>query len=319
MRAYDFVLLPLPEILEQIGYTIKREKSSQRHITMSSPNGDMIVITRQSNAHYLYFNPFNEHDKGNIHHFCKNRKINIKELLQGKKITQSYELIATELKNNEIQAAINFKSLKSINLSSKNSAVRGNYLRKRGIKEELFTQYNIKIDNRNNVCFPTYIYEKNLNAKDLSLCGYTAKLNQPITKDREGKDYAKALKTLSFGKKGLEILKSHNTKSLKEITFLIITESSIDSLSVLQLQKLEPKHTLLCATGGTITEKTKEAISFLLSSAEKNLQVILAFDNDTQGKKFNAQMKKITQSYEIQTQILIPKNKDFNEDLTQTL
>ena len=116
-----------------------------------------------------------------------------------------------------------------------------------------------------------------------------------------------------------EILKARSTKSLKEITFLIITESSIDSLSVLQLQKLEPKHTLLCATGGTITEKTKEAISFLLSSAEKNLQVILAFDNDTQGKKFNTQMKKITQSYEIQTQILIPKNKDFNEDLTQTL
>ncbi|SQC36287.1 Uncharacterised protein [Helicobacter fennelliae] len=315
MRPYDFVLLPIQEILLNVGYYIKSEKSSKHHITMSNELGDIIIITRKPNGHYLYFNPFNENDKGNIHHFCKIREIKIKELLKGKKIQLTHKILPTELNNKEIKAAADFKGFKSINLKSQNQAIRGTYLRKRGIDEEFFKNFNIKIDTRNNICFPLYCYENKTNPKDLTLCGYTAKLNQALTKDKQGKEYKKPITSLSFGKKGLEILKHLQTKNLNEIQNLIITETSIDSLSFLQLKNLKPKETLLCGTNGTISQNAENALMFLFENCNKDIKVFLGFDNDKQGIIFTEKLKNVTKLHKLQTFTETPKLKDFNEDL----
>lgn len=318
MKPYDYVLLPLQEILQNANYEIKKEKSSKRHITMTHQNGEVIIITRKANGHYLYFNPFNEKDKGNIHHFCKNRNLSVKSLIYEQELPQTHIITPTELKENEVKAGAEFKNFKSINLKSKNTAIRGTYLLNRGIKSEIYEHFNIKIDKRNNICFPTYIYEKNLNAKDLSLCGYTAKLNQALTHDTQGNEYKKPIKALSFGKKGLEILKHNATRSLKEIQHLIITETSIDSLSLLQLKNLESKKTLLCATSGSFSQNSQEAFLFLLNNCSKDTKVLIGFDNDLQGQKLVKLTKRLLKDILLDSIIITPQKKDFNEELTNT-
>lgn len=47
---------PLDEILKRIGYFEKREKSSRNYKTLTNDKEDTIVISLQSNGHYLYFN-----------------------------------------------------------------------------------------------------------------------------------------------------------------------------------------------------------------------------------------------------------------------
>lgn len=318
MRPYDYVLLPLNEIFSHLGYYTKPEKCSKHHITMSNESGEVLIITRKPNGHYLYFNPFRESDKGNVHQFCKKRGIKAGDLIEGKITTlpSTHKVLPTELNNQEIKAVAHFKTFKSINLKSQNIILRGGYLKKRGIKEEIFAKLNIKIDPRNNTCFPLYCYEQQNYSNDLTLCGYTAKLNQEITTDKQGKPYAKPIKSLSFGKKGLEILKHLRIRSLGEVKTIIITESILDSLSLLQLQNLDPQTSLLCATGGTITQTTQNTLSFLFQNCHQETTILLGFDNDKQGKTFNQNIQKLTQTYNLTTQIQIPTFKDFNEDLT---
>lgn len=316
MRPYDYVLLPFHEILSTLGYKKKLEKSSAHHITMSHSNGDILIITRKPNGHYLYFNPFNEKDRGNIHHFCKRRHINVQQLIAGKSIDiNQHTLKPTELNNKAIKAAADFKGFKTINLKSQNQAIRGVYLKRRGIDEKIFEAFTIKIDTRNNICFPLYHYEKKINPKDLTLCGYATKLNQMLTKNKEGIAYKKPITTLAFGKKGLEILKHKHTKHLNTIQNIIITESSIDSLSLLQLKKLNPKETLLCGTSGTLSQNTENALIFLFQNCNKDTNIFLGFDNDKQGKTFTTKIKNVTKIYKLRTFIEIPTLKDFNEDL----
>lgn len=74
MRFYnqENLLLPLDMILAENGYSYKKEKRSRNHLTMKNENDDLIVITRASNGHYLYFNPIDDKDKGNTFiHFVR--------------------------------------------------------------------------------------------------------------------------------------------------------------------------------------------------------------------------------------------------------
>ena len=81
MNKENLVELPLDEILKNNGYFEKREKSSQNYKTLTNNNSDTIIITRKSNGHYLYFNPSDDNDRGNIYNFAKNRGVSIKDLI----------------------------------------------------------------------------------------------------------------------------------------------------------------------------------------------------------------------------------------------
>ena len=88
----NLVELPLDEILRNNGYFDKREKSSQNYKTLTNENSDTIVISRQKNGHYLYFNPNDDKDKGNIYNFAKNRGIKASDLIDTNNINQIKEL-----------------------------------------------------------------------------------------------------------------------------------------------------------------------------------------------------------------------------------
>lgn len=300
--------LPFDEILLNNGYEIKREKSSKNSITMTNSNKDTIVISRTYNGHYLYFNPNDSTDRGNIYSFCKNRGIKLKDLLSNKINIKELKHNLSESKDiNNDKILDDFKALNS--LKNENFLVS-----KRLIDKEILSSFlhSMKQDNFHNVCIPTYTIKKirDINTKILIQSGYMTYLKSPLKKDKEGIEFKKPLKQICYGKKGLELLKSKDSKKA-DIKNIIISESAIDSLSLLELKNLNPNETLLCSTNGTFTALHKEGLLYLKDEI-KNVTFLLSFDSDEKGLRFSKEIKELLKE---NAEVLKPSLKDFNDDL----
>lgn len=300
--------LPFDEILLNNGYEIKREKSSKNSITMTNSNKDTIVISRTYNGHYLYFNPNDSTDRGNIYSFCKNRGIKLKDLLSNKINIKELKHNLSESKDiNNDKILDDFKALNS--LKNENFLVS-----KRLIDKEILSSFlhSMKQDNFHNVCIPTYTIKKirDMNTKILIQSGYMTYLKSPLKKDKEGIELKKPLKQICYGKKGLELLKSKDSKK-SDIKNIIISESAIDSLSLLELKNLNPNETLLCSTNGTFTASHKEGLLYLKDGV-KNVTFLLGFDSDEKGLRFSKEIKELLKE---NVEVLKPSLKDFNDDL----
>lgn len=322
-NSYEAVSIPMDEILLKLGYEYKKEKCTKRNFTMQNVDGDLIVISRMPNEHYLYFNPFNDNDKGNIHSFCKNRGISLKDVLYNNVFELKHKLQYSDSKHKDsasIKAVSEFEKFKGIQDSS--------FLQKRGIDTLIANAFNIRLDNYNNVCFPHFHVLENPFYKKVFLLqsGYTSKLRNPMIKDSGGKalEPNKFIKSICYGSKGLEILKSNECTHLSQIQNIIITESSIDSLSLFEIKNkglvkddnlfsINFENTLLCATGGNKNEAITKVIIYLRDNTQKHTKFILAMDNDEKGQYFNHQIKEI-----LGDRIIIEEQselKDFNDDL----
>ncbi|WP_273403199.1 toprim domain-containing protein [Campylobacter avium] len=300
--------LPFDEILLNNGYEIKREKSSKNSITMTNSNKDTIVISRTYNGHYLYFNPNDSIDRGNIYSFCKNRGIKLKDLLSNKINIKELKHNLSESKDiNNDKILDDFKALNS--LKNENFLVS-----KRLIDKEILSSFlhSMKEDNFHNVCIPTYTIKKirDINTKILIQSGYMTYLKTPMKKDKDGVILKKAIKQICYGKKGLELLKSKDSKK-SDIKNIIISESAIDSLSLLELKNLNPNETLLCSTNGTFTASHKEGLLYLKDEV-KNVTFLLGFDSDEKGLIFSKEIKELLKE---NVEVLKPSLKDFNDDL----
>ena len=80
MSTEEVLQLPLDQILLSMGYAKDKEKSSQ-NIKLKNENGDSLVISRNAKGDYLYFNPNDDKDRGNLLNFCKNRGVKFQDLL----------------------------------------------------------------------------------------------------------------------------------------------------------------------------------------------------------------------------------------------
>ena len=185
----------------------------------------------------------------------------------------------------------------------------------------------IKMDERENIAIPTYTIKtlqtpQQTQQKLFSKTGYQLHLKNPIAKNKEGEEYKKPLKQICYGKKGLEAMIFSTNKDTKErtkITNIILAESSIDSLSLLEKlngDKLNKPNaipnTLILSTNGTITESQLEALSYL-DSKFPNAKVFLEFDKDRAGEKNTQKAQECFKNADIS--VMIPFCKDFNEDL----
>lgn len=203
------------------------------------------------------------------------------------------------------------------------------YFKKRSIDSNIVNTYakNIKVDSYNNVYFPQYTLVKDRN--NIFVRGWTMKFATPLYKDKDGKLYDKPIKSITKGEKGLEILMPKDTKNIKSV---ILAESSIDSLSFLEISKIADEklqdafqykldNAIIIATGGTSNiEKTMETIEFIHNKLNIK-EYHLAFDNDSAGIKMkNEYSKALSAKYdefgkESIVKIYTPYAKDFNDDL----
>ena len=312
--------IPLHEVLLDNGYFIKRDKNSQDYKALTNANDDLVIISKHRNGDYLYFNPKNDADRGNIINFCKNRGIKPNDLLNGKNIVEFKDNLKTKTNNDDkINSAIEkYKKLEILAQSS-------NYFTaNRKIDINFLNSFaTLKIDNYQSIAIPTYYIKKdNEENTILSQSGFIKYLKTPITHDQHGRAYEKPLKQLCYGAKGLEIIKPKalnklficenniENKDLKEIKNIILCESSIDSLSLAQINNFNADKTLICATNGQFTQTHKETLEFLKNEAI-NAEFILGFDNDEAGKRYKEKVIEILPN----AKILKPVLKDFNDDL----
>ena len=186
------ISMPFDEILLKNGYDIKKEKSTRNSITMSN-NIDTIVITRLSNGHYLYFNPNDTNDRGNIYSFCKNRGLKLKDLLNNKVDTKELKHNLTDTKeiNNDNEVLEDFKILKTLDEDSY-------FVSKRLIDKEILNDFStlIKQDKFHNICIPTYTIKKIKDVEILTQSGYMT-----------------YLKTNMLWQKRFRIIKNNNFKN----------------------------------------------------------------------------------------------------------
>lgn len=301
------VKIPLHELLLANGYEIIRSKSTRLNPVLESPNGHRVVISLMPGGDYLYFNPNDNDDKGNIYNLVKNQNLNLSSLLENYfqiPITKSYNI---EAKNyNESKDLVDkFLSLKNYNTDI------NHYLQNRALSVDIINLYNqmIKTDSYHNVYFPQYKLVNNVPL----IKGYTMKLVKPIyTKD--GVMLEKPIKSITKGTKGLEILLPNK---LKDISKVIISESLIDSLSFFELSKKANLNewAVLIGTGGNIS--IKDCIESLKTINEKlNLKdYYLCFDNDKIGANFRENFKNELFLLNCNVFYAIPQSKDFNDDL----
>lgn len=311
----DIKKLPLDRILINNGYYYDREKSSQNYKVVKNDNGDKVIISRATSGDYLYFNPNNDSDRGNIYNFAKNRGISIKDLIDENKINDIKELqnnakkiINQDKSNNEIVEK--FKKLDKID---KNSFL----ISKRKLSNELLANFSsLKQDDKfKNAVVPTYTLDvvktNDGNREFLKQTGFISYLAKPLTQDPQGKPYDKQIKQLCNGTKGVEILKADGAyKSPKDFKKIVICESMIDTLSYCEMKAVDLKETLLCSTNGQISASQKEAIKALVKLAP-NAEVVLGFDNDERGKEFGKVLQEIVPN----ASRVMPVLKDFNDDL----
>lgn len=304
--------IPLQDILLANGYEIDREKSTARNPVLKSNGGHKVVISLMSSGDYLYFNPNDSTDKGNIYNLAKNHGLNISELLE------TYLKMPVEKKFN-IKARSDKENIKEIidkfNALPCYDSQKHSYLKNRAIDSTTISNYakNIKVDNYENVYFPQYRLVSD--RKNIFTRGYTMRFATPIYKDKDGKLYDKPLKSITKGEKGLEILIPNDTSNVKSV---ILAESSIDTLSFAEITK--NNNAILIATSGNVSvESSMEAIRFIHSKL--NIQKYhLAFDNDEMGKKltndFAIALKEFNEfGKESVVNIHSPYTKDFNDDL----
>ena len=143
-------------------------------------------------------------------------------------------------------------------------------------------QHTFKKDEHNNIVIPNFKLssdDKNYNPKIMFICGYTKRLNYPITKDKQGVELTRPLKSLQYGNKSLEILSGNKNPAL--IKNIIISENML----------------------------------YILDKAP-NARITLAFDNDTKGQSYTQEMEKniLTHTKKL-PYIYKPFSKDCNDDL----
>lgn len=218
--------------------------------------------------------------------------------------------IKTEINNKKINKELveNYQKLNKINKKS--------FLNKnRMISDEIIRNFsNLKQDEYENLIVPTYTLKKikmaNMGAI-LIQTGIVSYLKQPILKDKDGKYYNKPIKQLCKGVKGLEIIKADNSaKKLKTYKKIVVCESIIDTLSLIEIKQIDLKQTLLCSTNGQITHSQKELLKWIYEKTN-NAEIILGFDNDEKGKEFGKLVEKIIPN----ASKIEPILKDFNDDL----
>ncbi|WP_416862464.1 toprim domain-containing protein, partial [Helicobacter ganmani] len=219
-------------------------------------------------------------------------------------------------------------------LTFKNLQSQNHFSSERGISNAILQHLvnEIKMDERGNIAIPTYTIktlqinkpeqEQAQEQQIFSKTGYQLHLKNPILKNKEGEAYTKPLKQICYGKKGLETIIFSNSKEKEErgkIAKIILTESSIDSLSLFEklnnerLNKMDTTpNTLILSTNGTITESQLKALQYL-DERFPNAKVFLGFDRDKAGEKNTQKAQECFKNAEVN--VIKPYCKDFNEDL----
>ena len=111
----------------------------------------------------------------------------------------------------------------------------------------------------------------------------------------------------------------------QQVKHIVICESPVDALSYRQLklnagilaEKKQMDHTMLLATCGQLSVKINKSLENVFEQAKaKEQEIILAFDNDSSGKKMSQELERLLQEKQCGYHVEFPEEgKDWNEAL----
>jgi predicted RNA binding protein YcfA (HicA-like mRNA interferase family) len=297
----------LAKILAGMGYWKVKNKSSRNYAVMENKDGDRVVVYRKDGK-YLYFNPQQEKDRGDLYDFFKNRGDKNYQVIV-EKTERALKAVETgggvvEIKIGE--AKYSYSVDRALTEWERYGKQERNYayLAWRGIDENIVETYakQIRTDEEGNILTPMYRYDARTSVK-FAFSGYVRKMR--IAEEGKPKAYVN-------GKKGLTILQN----GLPEVA--VVCESFIDGLSFVQLKKLDPEKTAIVATNGQVGENDIETLRSYFDELERRgakPKIVLAFDNDEAGREFERRIAEALKGRDNEVIVMRPNAKDWNEEL----
>ncbi len=288
------------------GYALDPKSSSRGSAVMRHPNGDKIIVARDTDGHWTYFSVRDDRDNGSIIDFIQHRQP--KSLGEVRKALREWPSGGVRGIPCQFAPSHNF----SLNPSPQKdpdrvrvdyggmAPIRGShdYLEKhRGIPAEVISHVRfadcIRIDARGNAVFPHW--------NDSGICGYELK-NCGFTGFSPG------------GEKGL-----WKSVTFQNDTCLVIAESAIDALSHFAIRH-DPASRYVSFSGGL-----NKSQPTLLLKAARDLPtggtVIIATDNDAGGDKLAERIREILVPLRLHVRIVEDRpherGSDWNDVLQQ--
>lgn len=279
------IYLPLDSLLERNGYRLNAQKSTKIWKVYGNSN-EKLLVRQNANFQWFYFNCDNKADSGNIINFCKNRNLDLMGFTQGLIINDdTIKENASKLTSKE---ADKFKEQQKIidkfNQFEPYDLTNSKMLEKRKLNGNLFLAYNhsLKRDKHNNMCVPNFSYSKNSHSNEI--ISYTRRLENPMT-SLNNQVLNRPINALNKGEKGIEMLAPKDLKLIKNI---VLSESIIDSMSYLQLRKLNAYESILLSCNGQFNANKLDAF----------LEKLLSDIEQSKSKEYADYLKKV-QSFEL--------------------
>jgi hypothetical protein len=276
------------------GYCLLKNESSKNSVAMKHPSGDKIIITRGHDNHWIYCSVRDDRDNGSIIDFVQNREKcslgTVRSILR-RWTGSGAPSPAPNLFAANVQKSSKDRQSVLAALARMPNATEHPYLKnQRAIGKEITGDRRflgrIKMDTKGNAIFPHYDEE--------GTCGYEIK-NKGFTGFSAG------------GDKGLWV-----SRCFAGDESLVIAESAIDALSFHALHKWKTARYVSTAGGWSPQTRT---LLFKAVQEFSGAKVVLAYDNDDQGKVYEAETRDLLSGCEKVILSMYSESKDWNEDL----
>jgi len=263
-----------------MGFKKDKIKSSSNSIVMLKDE-EKIIVAKDKTDKYIYFNPDNDNDNGDIFNYLSNRGIKSYKDMQEtlKNIDMNIEIPELKIKGT-ISSAEDLKAVAEWHNYEQKENCDYSYLTDtRLIKQSIVEAYNhlLKADKQGNIIVPLTKFMEDRIGKYFDIMGYDRKLKNP--KPNQAKSYIN-------GRKGVCILAPKDIGNAENV---VIGESYIDCLSYIQLHHLNPHKTTILSTQGTITKTELDTIKAIIDRTARRIvlkKIHLAFDEDRKGKEY---------------------------------
>lgn len=290
--------ISLVDFIENCGGVINRHKSTKISYLMDF-HDTKLVVKKNVNGHYIYFDLFNQGSNGTIIDFYqkvvkkdatfKDVMIALRKFFKSGYIANEKLDISNEtdeaFEYSRITKNLDENDLKHIELSRKISV--------QTLKE--FESIILK-DNRDNFCFPhkEYYFDENGKFK-FNLAGFEIK---NITKNFKGQRGHKGLWGQRIG--------------FSQDTYLF--ESTFDAMA---FRELHQKEGFYISISGSFSPKQIEYLKAVIVSS-KSQNIYICLDNDVMGEKMSQDIMNDLESLNINIKRVASQTKDFNQDLKDT-
>lgn len=258
----SFKKIPLAEYLTSLGYSIDKRKSSRGSLVMRREH-EKLIISRQPDGHYTYWNPHDEKDRGTIIDYLGRHRSGGGNLGEIRKTLRNWTGSVTPARFTipELQSTPKDRASVQARFAAMRKAHRHPYLEnERGIPASVLQYWRfegrIKVDGHQNAVFPHFDAE--------GLCGFELK-NHDFTGFATG------------GSKGLWL-----SKAIDEDTRLVICESAIEALSFYVL--FPDGRTRLASIGGKMNKAQPALIRAQIERMPDGSEVVAAMNNDDPGR-----------------------------------